>query len=539
MKKRTKLDTIFYGGENRSPNLPHKTAKKKAKSSEETSPTVIVSSPDVVEVSPPPRDFRTARELFQEEQNQQLAVPMEVEVEALVNLDVSEEPEPAGVLVEEEHLAAGRIAQERLDQIARVFAPLDRRENVPEPDFLRDGQNYINKKIIEELKEHGEFLYKGQYGRCWANYPSHSEVYLQPLDSEESKLFFKSNHTLPTSGSTWTSAIYKRENGEIVPVHIISESVLGEIYRLKEYRIKFQSKNIPHLSKLCLIIKVKDEVAKNSLIQRYVDYVNSVISNTDHFPIIRICYKENQAYKLTRELDVHSVVELNRRMTLESHFQTLQVFVNAYEQANRTLLDNIHGLSEKGDILSFKGDDVVAESVLAQYTLEDIEEYNGYLLVLKKELLRIKGSMEVARLQADGANEFLAHVIDDIRKINVLISDLHEVSEGYRDYLYQMDSFLCLGEYRLNPALPSTQIENILMQKIRYWVEYNNLDSDFLDQFELARILLAKLFSSEVLMEELRQVPLPLERQMELVTTMVNTLHELAVNVNSPLLFSR
>lgn len=540
-KKRTKLDQIFYGGENRSPNLPHKTAKKKTKSIEDSStPTVIVSSPEVAEATPQAREFRTARELFQPQERaendvQPMEIDLDVEVEALVNLDMPQQSAPAVFTQGDQRLA--RIAQERLDQIARVFAPLDRKENMSEPDFLKDGQNYINKKIFEELKDHGEFLYKGPNGRCWANYPSHPEVYLQPVELEESKLFFKSANSLPTAGSTWTSAIYKRENGEIVPVHIVSESVLGEIHRLKEYRLKFQSKNIPHLAKLCLIIKVKDEVAKNVLIQRYVDYLNAVNSNPDHFPIIRICYKENQAYKLTRELDYQAVIDLNRRATLDNHFQTLQIFLNAYENANLKLQHNLRQLAEKGDILSFNQNNLESEKILSEFALEDIEEYEGYLLTLRKELLRIKDSMEKARLQTDGVDEFLAHVTDDIGKMTLLISNLHNLSEDYRDYLYQLDSFLCLGEFRQNPRLSSSQIENQLLQKIIFWADHNHVDSRFIKQFDSPRVLFATMLRNELLMHELNRGPLPLDQKIELVSTMVKALEELANKIDvSPIM---
>lgn len=533
-KKRTKLDQIFYGGENHSPNLPHKSATKKTKSSEESiTPTQHVSQ-DFVEGTPPPREFRAARELFQPQaKNNDGAQPMEIneDVEALLLLNMSDVEEQEAVFLQDQSIAQNE--NDHRNQIARVFAPLDHVENVPEPDFLKDGQNYINKKILEELKDHGKFLYKGPNSRCWANYPSHSEVYLQPVDHEDAKLFFKSGNSLPMTGSTWVSAIYKRDNGEILPIHIVSESVLGEIYRLKEYRIKFQSKNIPQLSKLCLIVKVKDEVAKNVLIQRYVDYLHAVKSTPDHFPIIRICYKENQTYKLTRELDSQAVIDLNRRATLADHFQSLQIFMEAYEKANIKLQNDLRLLAQKGDILSFNQNNLDSEKILSEFALEDIEEYEGYLLMLKKELLRIKDSMQKARLQTDGVDEFLAHVTDDIQKMTRLIADLHELSNDYRDYLYQLDSFLCLGEFRQNPRFSSSQIEEQLIQKIIFWAEHNQVDSRFVKQFDSPRVLFATMLRNELLIHELNRGPLPLDQKIELVSSMVKALEELAYRADA------
>ncbi len=530
-KKRTKLDHINYG-ENHSPNLPHKRNSKKAKDSQDqTPPTVIVSSIEADEqpLQPLQIEFQSARELFPQQQPQALVIPEIASNHEVVSMEIDQDEgqeasqDQEEVEVQDQEEGVDRVEQDRLAQLARIYAPLDQVQVVPEPAFL----SYINKKILDELNKHGTFLYKGPNNRCWANYPSHAEVYLQPVAREDAKLFFKSNNAYPAQGSTWVSAIYKRENGEIIPIHIVSESVLGEIYRLKEYRLKFQHKNIPHLGKACLIVKVKDEAAKNTFIQRYVDYVNTVESNRDHFPIIRICYKENQVYKLTRELDVQSVLDLNRRATLERHFQTLQMFMDVYERANREFARKMQRLSQKAEVVNLSPENLDAERMLSKFALEDIEEYENHLVSLKNELLRIRDSMVKARLAADGVEEFLAHIIADLRKLNDLALGLHEISEEYRDYLYDLDNFLSIGNFRNNPGQPSSQIEDMLMQKIIYWVEKNGVDTDFLHEFGSSRELLACMLRNQILMQELSHGPLPLEEKMSLVEAMVRNLQNM------------
>ena len=372
-----------------------------------------------------------------------------------------------------------------------------------------------NHSIIEILSREGCFLYVqpghsyiNGYVACWANAPSHNKVHLQPSENAQHKLrVLQNNKDRPMEGSTWVTGIFRKNDGTVIPVHIIKQPAIKEMFNLKDRHSKIKNKKVPGLGTLCLIIKCENENEKNVFIQEYAGYLGKMKFKEDDFPIIRFFYND----ELTKTYNPQGILDLQRRIELPFVRVNLSKYTKLYMQEFTRYQKCIQGL-QKGygagaDLALMQAENHSFSSVLTSFRLEQVESFEKYILFHTVKLNSIMSLMQQEltqpQLELAVCVEFIQNTQQQIQAAKDCHASLLALTDEYRNYLYQMDNLLNEGRYNQNPETNSVDIEKQLGMNIGCLFKDFKINVDVYSKFQSMREFLAWTLEQRLMPAEL------------------------------------
>lgn len=377
-----------------------------------------------------------------------------------------------------------------------------------------NGVSLDNQPILAHLSRNGNFLYvrpNAHYvnGRTtfWANMPSHVKYFLQPTENIFHKIMPDINGIRSMVGSTVVSAIYRRNNAEVIPLQIVSVNSIKSYEDLLVRQQKIQAINMPGLGKLCLVIRFSNEGQKDVFIKGLADHLNKPNVQADNYPTLVLCYKHQRSWKITREYSPQEIIALQQRRGQFFVAVNLNPYIELYEKELRRYglcLNSLQeSFGENADLNILQAQDQTHQGLFSAFSLEQVELFKRYVVyhiqILGGILAKMRRELSEEQRNIPACVRLMQNISQQLQGARETQASLQRLSQNYRDYLYSVDNLMGNCGFQLHPGSNSGDVEEQLRRALESFLTGLGCDIDINAQFNTTREFFAWILDHNLL----------------------------------------